>query len=113
VDDTSVPLRPEQAKHVFDRFYQNDSSQGGEHAMGRVGLFVARSIVELHHGEIFLDQSAEVTGTRFVIRLPKGKKHLTPEELAPAPVRKLSQREVAPMKTINETKIEALVGVKN
>jgi hypothetical protein len=47
-----------------------------------------------------------------VVRLPLGKEHLTPEELTPAPVRRLSSRDVAPMREVTETKIEALVGVE-
>jgi signal transduction histidine kinase len=108
VEDSGVGMRPEQAKHLFDRFYQ-DSSTDKSQTVGRTGLFMVKAIVELHHGEIFVDTSEDVAGVRFVIHLPMGKNHLTPEELAPAPPRKLTHREVAPMREMNETKVEALV----
>jgi hypothetical protein len=72
---------------------------------------MVKCLVELHHGTVHVDSERDDRGTRFVIRIPMGKAHLTPEELSPAPVRQLSHREVAPMREMNETKVEALIGV--
>jgi ligand-binding sensor domain-containing protein/signal transduction histidine kinase len=111
IEDSGVGMRPEQANHIFDRFYQESGSDKSA-AVRRTGLYMVKAIVDLHHGEIFVDTGEDVAGTRFVVRLPLGKEHLTPEELTPAPVRRLSSRDVAPMREVTETKIEALVGVE-
>jgi ligand-binding sensor domain-containing protein/signal transduction histidine kinase len=110
VENSGVGLRPEQAKHLFDRFSE-DENEDNSLAMRRTGMYMVKSIVDLHHGYIFVDTSEGAVGNRIVVRLPMGSSHLTPEETAPAPVRKLSHREVSPMKTMNPTKVEALVGL--
>ena len=47
----------------------------------RQGLHLTRSLVELHHGIIYVENNKEQPGCRFIIRLPLGNKHLRPEEV--------------------------------
>jgi ligand-binding sensor domain-containing protein/signal transduction histidine kinase len=108
VEDGGPGLKPSQKEHLFDRFYHDDEAFD---SVGRVNLYMVKCLVELHHGTVHVDSERDDRGTRFIIRIPMGKSHLTPEELSPAPVRQFSHREVAPMREMNETKVEALIGV--
>lgn len=68
VRDTGAGINPEVLPHIFERFYRADKSrsQNGESGLG---LPIARSLVEMHGGNI----SAESTpgqGATFTISLP-------------------------------------------
>lgn len=69
VRDHGIGIPDEKKEHVFERFYQAHAEQyyGG---MG-IGLFVSRQIIDMHGGEISIEQP-EGEGTRFVVRLPLG-----------------------------------------
>jgi two-component system, OmpR family, sensor histidine kinase BaeS len=68
VCDTGSGIPPEDLPHVFDRFYRVDKSrqQNGESGLG---LAIARSIVEAHHGTIRAE-SRPGQGSTFTVRLP-------------------------------------------
>jgi signal transduction histidine kinase/ligand-binding sensor domain-containing protein len=108
VDDSANPFKPEQVAHLFERFYVEDKSDSNAQSMGYVSLYMVKEIVELHHGSITVE-SEEMDHNHFVVRIPMGKAHLTPEELEAAAERVRSAREVEPMRVMNDTKIEALV----
>jgi signal transduction histidine kinase/DNA-binding response OmpR family regulator len=84
VSDTGIGIPKEQLDHIFDRFYQSESSTGDSWEQGHegtgIGLALAKELVELHHGSINV-LSGEGKGTGFIIRLPLGKEHLSPDEI--------------------------------
>jgi signal transduction histidine kinase len=53
---------------VFERFYRSDAARPADGGMG-LGLAIARWIVELHHGEIWVEDR-EGGGCRMVAELP-------------------------------------------
>jgi two-component system OmpR family sensor kinase len=57
------------AAHVFERFYRGDASRARGTGGSGLGLSIARSIVEAHHGRLVL-QTAPGAGCRFKIALP-------------------------------------------
>jgi signal transduction histidine kinase/ligand-binding sensor domain-containing protein/DNA-binding response OmpR family regulator len=81
VQDSGIGIDPSQLERIFDRFYQVDNAVT-KHTIGTgVGLHLTRQLMTLHHGTIHAECRTDGPGTRFVIRLPQGKAHLTPEEL--------------------------------
>jgi signal transduction histidine kinase/DNA-binding response OmpR family regulator len=89
VSDTGPGIPREALAHIFDRFFQSDSTYGHHQKGSGIGLAIAREIIELHHGKISAhSREGEGSGTEFVIQLPMGKAHLKPEEIVdsyPAP----------------------------
>ncbi|MEA5443293.1 HAMP domain-containing sensor histidine kinase [Cyanobium gracile] len=58
VDDQGPGIPPEQRQLVFERFWQADASRSGSANTG-LGLAIARSIAEVHHGKL---QAIEAPG---------------------------------------------------
>lgn len=60
-------LSDEEAAHVFDKFYQADSSRSTDG--NGIGLSVAKKIIALHGGDVTCDNT-DPGGTAFVVKLP-------------------------------------------
>ncbi|NIM15398.1 MAG: response regulator [Candidatus Aminicenantes bacterium] len=80
VSDTGPGIPRDQLSHIFDRFYQSESTYENNHKGSGIGLAIAKEVVELHHGKINV-HSLEGKGTEFIIRLPLGKEHLKSDEI--------------------------------
>lgn len=81
VEDDGIGIKPEDRKHIFDRFYQSHPS-GEVHLAGTgIGLNLCKMIVDMHHGSIDVSTGADEHGSCFVVRLPKGHAHLHPQEM--------------------------------
>ena len=72
IKNTGPGISKEQIKFIFDRFYKTDQSRSHDKNGMGLGLYIVKTIVRLHGGEIKAD-SVEGEYTRFVIRLPKKK----------------------------------------
>lgn len=70
VRDEGVGIRPEDIGHVFDKFYQGDSSRAA--AGNGLGLALVHRIVELSGGRITVE-SRVGQGTSFCLSLPSGR----------------------------------------
>ncbi|MDX2093090.1 MAG: HAMP domain-containing sensor histidine kinase [Kofleriaceae bacterium] len=64
VRDQGPGIPPELRERIFDRFVQGAEASG---SLG-LGLYVARKLVELHHGRIFVDSVPH--GAALVVELP-------------------------------------------
>jgi len=69
VEDDGVGLSPEQQQHLFRRFYRADNPLRDEVGGTGLGLSIAKSFVELHGGEIWV-QSELGKGSTFSFMLP-------------------------------------------
>jgi two-component system, sensor histidine kinase ChiS len=69
VKDTGIGIPEDRLPHIFDRFYQVDTSSTREYEGTGIGLALARELVLLHKGEITVS-SNEGAGSEFVISLP-------------------------------------------
>ena len=68
VEDQGPGVPPAERPHVFDRFYTTASQDEALKGVG-LGLFIARRLVELHGGRIWVDD-APGGGGRFCFTLP-------------------------------------------
>ena len=77
VKDEGVGIREDELKDIFTPFFQasNSYSAGGT----GIGLTLCKNIVELHMGTIKM-ASKEGKGTKFVVRIPKGKEKFEGKE---------------------------------
>jgi signal transduction histidine kinase/DNA-binding response OmpR family regulator/streptogramin lyase len=78
VRDNGPGINPADLKHIFDRFYnvekdRNFSSSG-------IGLALVKRLIEMHRGSVSVTSKPN-ENTEFVVALPTGKRHLTPEEI--------------------------------
>jgi len=82
VSDNGIPIEEAKMKHIFERFYQISNSVNSSHAGTGIGLHLTRSLVELHHGSINVENNTPEPGCRFIVRLPLGCAHLRTEEMS-------------------------------
>jgi signal transduction histidine kinase/DNA-binding response OmpR family regulator/ligand-binding sensor domain-containing protein len=80
VKDTGAGISQEHLAHIFDRFYQAEGLRGRDHKGTGIGLALTKEIVLLHQGKIDV-HSQEGKETEFVIRLPMGHEHLSPNQI--------------------------------
>jgi len=66
--NTGSAIPPEKLKHIFDRFYKADSSRGVNKNGSGLGLYIAKTIINRHGGDI-LATSAE-DRTEFCFTMP-------------------------------------------
>ena len=69
VQDTGIGIPAEELPKVFERFYQVRSSQGMDVKGTGIGLTIAKEIVELHGGKIWVESEVG-KGTKFNFSLP-------------------------------------------
>ena len=68
VFNTGTPIAPKDQERIFDRFWRADPAHGHDTGGHGLGLAIARSVVEAHHGKISVD-SREGEGTTFTVLL--------------------------------------------
>ncbi|TFG98865.1 MAG: response regulator, partial [Calditrichales bacterium] len=82
--DSGIGIDKAYLSNVFERFVQGNpvriSGKGGS----GIGLALTRELVEQHHGEIHISSEPN-EGTAVSIILPKGKNHLTPDQIVVLP----------------------------
>ena len=68
VSDTGIGIAKEDQAKVFDRFYRVDKARSREMGGNGLGLAIAKEIVHLHKGRIWI-QSELGQGTTFFVEL--------------------------------------------
>lgn len=69
VSDQGVGIAPEEQSRIFDRFYRVDNRVSRETQGFGLGLYLAKAIIESHHGHIWVD-SKSGKGSRFYFSIP-------------------------------------------
>lgn len=79
VRDTGPGIPADELPHIFDRFYRGTNTGEARASGSGLGLAIARSIVEMHGGEI--DVTSQVGGgTAFRVALPRALARRTEDE---------------------------------
>ena len=69
IEDDGPGMSPEQAAHIFERFYRADASRSRSSGGSGLGMAIVHAIVEAHGGTIEV-RSASSAGLRITIQLP-------------------------------------------
>ena len=69
VADSGIGIASKDLPHLFSKFHQIGRQESQEKGTG-LGLVISKSIIELHHGQIYVE-SKEGTGSKFTFTLPK------------------------------------------
>ena len=69
VHNTGQPIPPDRLPHIFERFYRVDTARARSEGGYGLGLAIAQSIVETHHGHISATSTPQ-DGTTFTVSLP-------------------------------------------
>ncbi len=80
ISDTGIGIPQEKFEKIFDRFYQIEPSLTREFGGIGLGLSIARGMVEVCGGEIFVESEVG-QGTTFIFTLPLDNTDLTPRKL--------------------------------
>jgi two-component system phosphate regulon sensor histidine kinase PhoR len=69
VQDTGIGIREDDLERIFERFYRSDDPLVQEHSGTGLGLAIAKSLVELHGGQLWV-KSKVGEGSSFGFTLP-------------------------------------------
>lgn len=69
VADTGKGIKKEDKEMIFDRFYQVAQAEPGKYVGTGIGLAFVKDLIELHHGNIVLEDN-QPQGSLFRIKLP-------------------------------------------
>ncbi|MGQ0376609.1 MAG: ATP-binding protein [Nitrososphaerota archaeon] len=70
VEDNGVGISPKDAKKIFKKFYQVDTSVTRQHGGTGLGLTISKGIIEAHNGRIWLDTKYK-GGAKFEFTVPE------------------------------------------
>ena len=70
VEDNGIGISEMDKLNIFDKFVQGDNKLNRKNEGSGIGLSIAKSLVELHNGEIIVESEIN-KGTKFTVRLPK------------------------------------------
>jgi two-component system OmpR family sensor kinase len=69
VADDGPGMEPDEAAHIFERFYRSDPSRSRRHGGAGLGLSIVSTIVANHGGRVSADGTPGA-GTTFIVHLP-------------------------------------------
>ncbi|WMW26123.1 PAS domain S-box protein [Methanolobus sediminis] len=69
VTDSGIGIPEHEIENVFERFYQIDGSKSRKYGGSGMGLYVSKTIAEVHHGNVWVE-STEGSGTTVHVIFP-------------------------------------------
>jgi PAS domain S-box-containing protein len=69
IHDTGVGISEQDQKHLFEKFYRVDSELTREKGGTGLGLYIARNLVEMYGGSVWVESSPQ-KGSTFAFKLP-------------------------------------------
>ena len=79
ITNTGPGIPPEDIRYIFDRFYKTDKSRSIDKKGMGLGLYIAKTIMRLHGGDIYVESRVNEF-TTFTIRLPRNDYHIIAAE---------------------------------
>ena len=74
IQDTGIGIAPEVIPHLFQKFSRADNGNKVNIKGTGLGLYVAKQIIEAHHGVVRAESEGEGKGSRFIVEIePFGK----------------------------------------
>lgn len=70
VADTGVGIEPAEIKNLFDKFTRGKKIAQINTSGSGLGLFIAKKIIELHHGKIWIESAGKNQGSSFIFEIP-------------------------------------------
>jgi PAS domain S-box-containing protein len=92
VRDTGIGIERQMLEHIFDLFWQGQSSPGRSTGGLGIGLTLVRRLVELHDGTVEAVSDGLGCGSEFIVRLPVTKASVYEEAETQAPIHAPSYR---------------------
>lgn len=80
IADTGIGIEEDKFTHIFDRFYQTDTSSTRVAEGTGIGLALVKNLVGLHKGKIEVESTLG-QGSTFTVSFQKGKEHLKEFEI--------------------------------
>ena len=80
VSDTGIGIPRELRNSVFNRFFRVANEDNKTRIGTGIGLHISLSLMEIHHGVIFIEDTEGGVGTTFVMRIPLNDSRLKPTE---------------------------------
>nr|WP_320058174.1 two-component regulator propeller domain-containing protein [uncultured Bacteroides sp.] len=81
ISDNGISIPEDETSRIFERFYQINNNLNNSNVGTGIGLHLTHSLVELHHGNIRVENNKDEKGCRFIIQIPSGREHLKTEEI--------------------------------
>ena len=81
IRDSGPGIPTDKLDQIFQRFYQAPVSMDERNLGTGIGLDLTRSLVELHHGTIHVQNNQGEKGCEFFVTIPLGNAHLKPDEM--------------------------------
>lgn len=70
ISDTGLGIEPEEMSRLFEKFSRGEGTFLVYTEGTGLGLFIARQIIESHHGKIWAESQGSDRGSKFVVELP-------------------------------------------
>ncbi len=67
--NTGSPIPPDKIKFIFDRFFKGDSSRNRNSSGSGLGLYITKTVIKQHGGDIFVRSNEQKTEFCFTIPL--------------------------------------------
>jgi signal transduction histidine kinase len=80
VADTGTGIPEAELPRIFDRFHRIDGAHARTHEGAGIGLALTHELVRLHGGTISVESEVG-RGTRFIVRVPTGSRHLSADRV--------------------------------
>ncbi|MBU4360862.1 GAF domain-containing protein [Patescibacteria group bacterium] len=70
IKDSGIGINPEEAKILFNKFIRGRKIAEINTSGSGLGLFIAKKIIELHNGKIWVESKGQGKGSEFIFEIP-------------------------------------------